>query len=293
MGTLIRQLLVLALLSLLGALPISVRSQERKAQPSIRTYKTYGATELKAHIFRPTQPIICKLCPAIILLHGGGWNFGSPEWMYDDAKWYAGLGLVAIAGEYRLSDQRNITPLEAMADARDLIRWVRQNAADLGVDPHRIAIYGVSAGGHLAAAAAVFPHKEEMKVNATPDALILLSPAVSITNDHWPQVLLGTRADVKDISPTENIKRQLPPTIIIEGAADTVTPLLAVQRFCERAKEMGGMCELVVYPALGHILSRNLDPRAQEQGPFDPDPVALKKARAEEARFLVRIGYIK
>jgi acetyl esterase len=234
-----------------------------------------------------------ELRPAIVLLHGGGWNAGSPEWMYEDAKWYAGLGLVAVACEYRLSDQKNITPLEAMADARDLIRWVRQNATDLAVNPHRIAVFGVSAGGHLAASAAVFPHQEESKISAVPDALLLLSPAVSIVNDHWPQILLGKRAEVKEISPAENIKKQLPPIVIIEGAADTETPLAAVQRFCERAKQVGGTCELHVYPGLGHILSRNLDPQAQEQGPFDPDPAANADAHEKEKAFLVRIGYAK
>jgi acetyl esterase/lipase len=77
--------------------------------------------------------------------------------MHDDAKRYAGLGMVAIAGEYRLSDQKSVTPLDSMADVRDLIRWVRTKATDLSVNPHRIAAYGVSAGGHLALSAAVFP----------------------------------------------------------------------------------------------------------------------------------------
>ena len=78
------------------------------------------------------------------------------------------LGIVSIAGEYRLSDQKNITPLEAMSDVRDLIRWVRENFASLGVDPNRIAAYGVSAGGHLAVSAAVFPHANESKISAVP-----------------------------------------------------------------------------------------------------------------------------
>jgi acetyl esterase len=244
-------------------------------------------------IIRGKSYVARTVHPAIIVLHGGGWNAGSPEWTYYDTQRFAGLGMVAIAGEYRLSNQKDVTPLEAMADTRDLIRWVREHAAELGTDPHRVAVYGSSAGGHLAASAAVFPHAEESKTSAVPDALILLSPAASIVGDQWPQRLLGTRADVKTISPAENITKPLPPMIIIEGAADTETPLLGVQRFCDRANQVGGTCELHVYPNLGHLLSRNLDPQAQEQGPFDPDPVASNAAHAAEDAFLARIGYTK
>jgi len=283
----------LPILALFLGLPGIANSQQKDIQPSIRTYKTVGATDLKGHVFMVEEPAKGKSRPVIVLLHGGGWNAGSPEWTYDDAKWYAGFGMVAIAGDYRLSDQKSVTPLEAMSDARDLIRWVRQNAAELGIDPHRVAVYGISAGGHLAAASAVFPHREESKISSVPDALILLSPAVSIVNDHWPEILLGGRAKVKDISPAENITRQLPPIAIIEGAADTETPLPGVQKFCERAKQVGGTCELHVYPGVGHILSRNLDPHAQEQGPFDPDPAANADAHTKEKAFLAGIGYIK
>jgi acetyl esterase len=283
----------IAALALSLLLPTVARSQAPNPNPVIRTYKTVGATEVKAHIFQPADAAKGKVYPAIIVLHGGGWNAGSPEWTYYDTQRFAGLGMVAIAGEYRLSNQKDVTPLEAMADTRDLIRWVREHAAELGIDPHRVAVYGSSAGGHLAASAAVFPHAEESKTSAVPDALILLSPAASIVGDQWPQRLLGTRADVKTISPAENITKALPPMFIIEGAADTVTPLSSVQRFCDRAKQVGGTCELHVYPNLGHLLSRNLDPQEQEQGPFDPDPVASNAAHAAEDAFLARIGYTK
>lgn len=131
-----------AILLMFFVLPRAARSAETPKPTDIRTYKTIDTTELKAHIFLPAHAVKGELHPAIILLHGGGWNVGSADWMHDDAKWYADFNMVAIAGEYRLSDQKSTTPIEAMADTRDLVRWVREHATDLAVDPHKIAITG-------------------------------------------------------------------------------------------------------------------------------------------------------
>lgn len=121
--------------------------------PRIEVYKSVSDIKLTAHIFRPVAA--GRRRPVIVLFHGGGWTAGSPEWVYDAAKRYASLGAVAIAAEYRLSDQKTLTPLDAMADARDIVRWMRRNAANLGIDTARVAAYGVSAGGQLAASLAV------------------------------------------------------------------------------------------------------------------------------------------
>lgn len=76
-----------------------------------------------------------------MFLHGGGWNVGSPEWAYSQARRYAAKGLTAIAVQYRLSDFKAITPLDAMADTRDAIRWIRAHANELRVDPRKVAVY--------------------------------------------------------------------------------------------------------------------------------------------------------
>ena len=59
-----------------------------------------------------------------------------------------------MAIEYRLSDRKAITPIEAVEDAMDAIRWVRAHAKTLGIDPRRVIAYGQSASGQLAAIAA-------------------------------------------------------------------------------------------------------------------------------------------
>ena len=79
--------------------------------------------------------------------------------------------MVAISVEYRLS-QGSVTPIEALSDTFAAFRWARQHAAELNLDPKRVAGYGVSAGGHLVAAAATIGSSSE-GADARPDALLL------------------------------------------------------------------------------------------------------------------------
>src|SRR3970040_1118467 len=171
----------------------SLAAQERPSAPETHVFATVDGVELKAYVFRP-DPAHHKPRPAIVLFHGGGWNLGEPARAFGRAQHFAALGLVAVAAQYRLSDQKKVTPLEAMADARAVIRWMRANAAELGIDPNRIAAYGLSAGGHLAVSAVLFDDAPAgAKVSAAPNALVLLSPAVDLEGDQWPQRLLGAR----------------------------------------------------------------------------------------------------
>ena len=69
-----------------------------------------------------------------------------------------------------------------MADARSAIRWMRENADELGIKRNKIAAYGWSAGAHLAASAAIFNHEDDSeKYSSSPNALVLYSPALTLT----------------------------------------------------------------------------------------------------------------
>ena len=93
------------------ALAAATAAHAQDAAPDIRTYKAVAGTELKLHMFRPSGSATAR--PAMIVLHGGGWNAGSPEWTYERARRYAARGMVAIGVQYRLSDFKTITPLDA------------------------------------------------------------------------------------------------------------------------------------------------------------------------------------
>jgi acetyl esterase len=231
------------------------------ANPDIRVYKTVGVVKLTAHVFHLPQTSDGKRAPAILLFHGGGWVGGSPEWVYEAAERYAQHGAVAIAVEYRLSDQKTVTPLDSLADARDILRWTRTNATELGIDLHHIAAYGVSAGGQLASALATIDDTQHPHTFAAPNALVLISPAVSVIHDGWFKRILLDKAPVADLSPDEHITKRLPPTIIFHGVSDTLVPISGVRRFCERARQQDSDCGIVEYPNVGHLFTRNLDPR--------------------------------
>lgn len=284
------RLLVLALTACI-ALAAAPAAHAQEAEPDIRTYKTVDGAELKLHVFKPSETATAPR-PAMILLHGGGWNAGSPEWTYDRARRYATRGMVAIGVQYRLADFKTITPLDAMADTRDAIRWVRTHAGELGIDPARVAVYGWSAGGQLGLAAMLFDDSPAGAVSAAPNALVLLSPAVSIASSGYARALLAGRAEPSAISPAEHVRAGMPPIVMFNGDQDLVTTIGGARRFCDAVTGAGGRCELHVYPGVGHLLTRKLDREAQEMGPFDPDPKTIADTLAKGDAFLESLGYL-
>ncbi|MBI1753090.1 MAG: alpha/beta hydrolase fold domain-containing protein [Acidobacteria bacterium] len=263
---------------------------EPVSEPRRMPYKSVAGAPLWAHVFLPPSDTP-QPRPAVVLFHGGGWNSGDATWVYPAAQRFARLGLVAVAIDYRLADEKAVTPLEAMEDARDAIRWTRSQAKSFHLDPARVVAYGVSAGGQLAAAAALQGRKPGVAPAAQdrPDALVLYSPAVAIAQSGWVRRLLLGRAMPESISPDAFVAPGAPPTYISQGVDDTVTPFLPALLFSRRMKAAGNVCELKPYSSLGHLLTRKLD--EQEWG-FDPDPVARLDAWGSEEAFLARLGYV-
>ncbi len=270
-------------------LPPAVLAQDIERTPRIETYKRTATMPLTAHVFAPPGTANSPRA-AILLFHGGGWNTGSPESVYASARRFAGLGMVAIAIQYRLSDGKSITPLDAIDDARDAFRWVRNVAMNLNVDPNRVAAYGVSTGGQLAVAAALVLPKVPVvgAVRGGPDAIVLDSPALAVTDDGRFNKLLLKRAKTKDISPDQLVRPGAPPTFISHGDEDSLIPYGGSRNFCRKMKEAGNDCELRTYTGLGHLLTRKLD---EQETLFDADPVARADAWHAEQKFLSDRGF--
>jgi acetyl esterase len=260
-------------------------------EPSALTYRKVEGQTLQAYIFSPTgRSLNAGPVSAILLLHGGGWSAGLPEWTFEAARRFAAHGMVAIPIQYRLSEGE-VTPIEALSDVCAAFRWTREHADELGLDPERIAGYGVSAGGHLVTSTATVgcPPEGPSSVRAEPDALLLWSPALDMARDAWFARKLQGRVTAEAYSPVEHIRASTPPTSIVQGDADTLTPLSGAKRYCARLVELGGTCELNVYKGVGHLLTRNLE---HQEGDFDPDPQAVAEGIAQHLRFLRKLGFV-
>ena len=109
-------------------------------------YSAPGGESLKLNLARPKSgegPF-----PAVICIHGGGFRAGSREGYDQLAVRLAERGFVAATISYRLAPKHPFPA--AVHDTKAAVRWLRANAAKLGVDPSRIGVTGGSAGGHLA-----------------------------------------------------------------------------------------------------------------------------------------------
>lgn len=104
-------------------------------------------------VYRPA-PASADPLPAVLEIHGGGFMVGSIEMMdpWCD-RMAAALPAVVVSVEYRLAPEDPFPA--ALHDCYAALSWLADNAAELGVDPERIAIAGQSAGGGLAAGTAL------------------------------------------------------------------------------------------------------------------------------------------
>ncbi|HEY2580625.1 MAG TPA: alpha/beta hydrolase [Mucilaginibacter sp.] len=251
-------------------------------------YRQIGEDSLKAYVFLPATK--GKLRPAILLFHGGAWRLGDASWMFGRAKQLADSGIVAIAVDYRLANN-GLSPVEGVDDACAAFAWVRNNAKKFGIDVKRVVGYGVSAGGHLVAAAATIPSINGAKIpyKSRPNAMLLFSPALNMAHDSYFDALMKDKGDPASYSPSEYISKKLPPTLIIQGEQDSIVYAKDAIAFRDAAVKAGAKCTLYVYPGVGHLLTRNIKIQYKD---FDSDPADIADAFKRENDFLRSIGYI-
>jgi acetyl esterase/lipase len=172
------------------------------------------------------------------------------------------------------------TVMEIIEDMHRGIRFIRHHARRYGINPELIGVTGGSAGGHLglmlatrggpgAPDAADAVDRESSAVQAVAifypvTDLLNLGPSTENPGDGGPPIhfvrafgpdstnMVAWKKIGHDSSPIYFIDKNLPPTLIYHGDADTLVPLEQSQRFRQRAAEFGHAVELVVHPGGRH-----------------------------------------
>ncbi|WP_438422637.1 alpha/beta hydrolase [Aquimarina macrocephali] len=268
-------------------------AQVKSYSLAIETHTYDKKEKLKIYCIRPLNFNPEKEYPAIVIFHGGGWSMGEAAWGFNSAKHYASKGIVAFSVQYRLQDlDKNITPYESVLDAQKAIRWVRKNATQFSINENEIAAYGWSAGAHLAACATVFDNLNipDEKISSAPNLLLLKSPALSLLHYRNFQKRLLGKINVKNISPAEFVSKKTPPTIIVIGRDDTVTPLKGSELFKKNMVKYSNECELVIYDGVGHLFTPSSEP---DDGWPNPDEKIRLDAQKKMDNFLRKHSYIK
>lgn len=167
--------------------------------------------------------------PAVLFIHGGGFK-GGDKAEFRSASVCADLaraGYVAVSCNYILStkDKPGVWP-QNIADCREAVRWMRQNAGDLGIDPQRIAVAGGSAGGYLALMVGLTEEKPELggnpnaKISSKVSAIIDMY-GVTGSGKYAKDMLVDFGADTDRVfSPLGHVTTKSVPVLILHGNAD-------------------------------------------------------------------------
>lgn len=244
-----------------------------------RVYKHTPQGDLTMHLFLPAEA--GKNRPGIVFFFGGGWKSGSYLQFVPQATYLASRGMVAACADYRISSLHKTTPDKCVEDAKSAMRWMRAHADEFGLDPVRLIAGGGSAGGHLAAAAALVPgfdaEGEDIAISCKPAALVLFNPALNLTNIDGREVPGADGKNIaKEISPTLFLSKDVPPAILFFGTEDKLGA--HGTEYLEKAKALGARAELWTAAGMAH-------------GFFNRSPWTEVTARQTD-EFLASLGYL-
>lgn len=230
--------------------------------------------KLRVHLLRPQSDVpeatgaesssqMQSLRGCVVFLHGGGCIGGAPSQFYPYAHQVANrMGLVSACCEYRtqLTHPRARMPFDAIEDAERCVKYVHDNAEQLGVDRSRLVLSGASSGGYLAAMAALDGLDQSLA------GLVLFNPVVDLNfSEKFQYRPLGLKLSswylrsmygtdrVQEQSPLNRVRNLSFPTLILHGAEDNIVPLSEVEAFERSMRSSGNHCTVVPFAGEDHF----------------------------------------
>ena len=220
------------------------------------------ATALRCYHPRPEV-----VTGATLYLHGGGWVLGDLDSHDGVCRDLAALsGHAVISVDYRLAPEHPYP--HGLGDTVAALRWVHANAAELDVDPTRLAVAGDSAGGNLAATVAtmdivslrhqvlVYPVTDARRGSASyqrfGEGRLLTAAAMAWFTEHYLSGGVGTEDDprVSPLLAPQSVLASSPPTLVITAGED---PLLDEgEAYAHRLLEAGVATSLVRFDGMIH-----------------------------------------
>jgi acetyl esterase/lipase len=210
--------------------------------------------------------------PIAILVHGGGWNSGDKANVGSEGKsaditpWFAPLTAAKFTWfsiNYRLAPAHRWPA--CFDDVQTAIRWVKAHAKEFKGDPNRIALFGHSAGGHLATLAGVLgtgDTRVQAVVGYAPvtdfefelPARGGLSLSLQNLHNQPKEVTPESLAILRETATINHVKPGLPPFLLLHGDADRTVPYQTSLNFQAKLRANGVVCDLITIPGGPHGL---------------------------------------
>jgi acetyl esterase/lipase len=225
-----------------------------------RPYKAASGGELLADVYRPADA--AAPCPVVVLIHGGPVPAGSaPKNMGCFVSWgetLAASGLAAVTFNHRFYGGAQL--LEAARDVEDAVAWVRREAALLGIDPTRLALWAFSGGG---------PFLSLALREGAPALRALVAYYAVLDLREWPPDPAAPMPDTDRLalSPAYLVEsgRPVPPVLVARAGLDHPSLNATIDHFIAAALARNAPLEAMNHPEGRHgfdILDD--DPRTRE-----------------------------
>jgi acetyl esterase/lipase len=230
-----------------------------------------GFRPLLLDLHVPSTATATSPVPVVVWMHGGAFWAGDRRHLpnvVSDAL--AAAGMAAATIDYRLSGEARF-PAQ-LNDVRAAIGYLHSHASEWGLDINRVGVWGESAGGTLAALAALAPSGDD--ADAATDlpiaaAALWCAPTDLVTLRHFSAIsgLLGDHADedllaaATQASPVTHVHRDAPPFLIMHATADATLPLKQSELLHEQLLAVGARSTLVRVEDAGHVFTGHPDPQ--------------------------------